>query len=382
MASPQPVWEPGFVLPAHLPARYAGDTLRQVARLSVGGSRLRVVLSNEYGRQPLRIGAARLARAADASAIDPATDRPLRFAGSEAVLIPPGGRAVSDPVELALPALARVAVSLYLPEPSAPAGFHWGALETAYQVPGRHVEAPRLAGATESPVRVFLSGLLVETAQPAAAVVALGDSITDGVGATPGADRRWPDVLAERLHSRGVASLNAGIAGARLLRDGMGVNAAARLARDVFSVPGLRSVIVLLGTNDLGWPGGPFAPQDRPVPPQELIDGLRQLIAQARAHNVRIVGATLTPFEGALQGTPLEGHYSPGKERARQAVNAWIRDSGEFDAVIDFDRILRDPARPARLRADLDSGDHLHPGDAGYRAMAEGIDLDLLLGRR
>jgi lysophospholipase L1-like esterase len=290
---------------------------------------------------------------------------------------------VSDPVDLAAPALGRVAVSLYLPQPTEPSTFHWDARQTAYVADGDQTAAIQLpADATKLDTRVFLSALMVESPTPPKSVVTLGDSLTDGNGSTPDADRRWPDVLAERLAARGVAVLNAGISGGRLLKPGMGLSGLARVQRDVLGQPGVRAMIVMLGTNDIGWPGGPFAPQEPPMTAEALIDGLRQLIAQAHAHNVRIVGATLAPNENALQGTPLEGHHSPAKERVRQAVNRWIRESAQFDAVVDFDALLRDPARPSRLLPAYDSGDHLHPGDVGAKAMAQAIDLDVLLDER
>jgi lysophospholipase L1-like esterase len=236
------------------------------------------------------------------------------------------------------------------------------------------------AAATPWSTRVYLSGLIVETPKAPTTVVALGDSITDGNGSKPGANTRWPDALAERLAPRGVGVLNAGISGGRLMKDGMGRAALERAGRDVFAQPGVRAVIVLLGTNDIGWPGGPFAPQEPAMRAEELIQGFRQLIEMAHAHNVRIVAGTITPNERALEGTPLAGHHSPEKDKVRQAVNRWIRESGAFDAVVDFDALLRDPARPIRLKAAMDSGDHLHPGDAGYKAMAAAIDLDALLG--
>lgn len=381
MASTQPIWGGDFVLPTGLPFQFNRQTIRQVARLSIGGAKLRVVISNEGGTTPLYIGAARVARHADGSAIVEGTDRPLRFGGQADVTVPPGARLISDPVDLPLPALSEVAVSLYLPRPSQPAGFHFDARQTAYVTDGDLTGAPRLpAAATPWSTRVYVSGLIVETPKAPTTVVALGDSITDGNGSTPGANTRWPDALAERLAGRGVGVLNAGISGGRLMRDGMGRAALERAGRDVFAQPGARAVIVLLGTNDIGWPGGPFAPQEPAMRAEELIQGFRQLIEMAHAHNVRIVAGTITPNERGLEGTPLAGHHSPEKDKVRQAVNRWIRESGAFDAVVDFDALLRDPARPIRLKAAMDSGDHLHPGDAGYKAMAAAIDLDALLG--
>jgi lysophospholipase L1-like esterase len=381
MASTQPIWGGDFVLPTGLPFQFNRQTIRQVARLSIGGAKLRVVISNEGGTTPLYIGAARVARHAEGSAVVEGTDRPLRFGGQADVTVPPGARLISDPVDLPLPALSEVAVSLYLPKPSPPAGFHFDARQTAYVADGDLTGAPRLpAAATPWSTRVYVSGLIVETPKAPTTVVALGDSITDGNGSTPGANTRWPDALAGRLAGRGVGVLNAGISGGRLMKDGMGRAALERASRDVFAQPGVRAVIVLLGTNDIGWPGGPFAPQEPAMRAEELIQGFRQLIEMAHAHNVRIVAGTITPNERGLEGTPLAGHHSPEKDKVRQAVNRWIRESGAFDAVVDFDALLRDPARPIRLKTTMDSGDHLHPGDAGYRAMAAAIDLDALLG--
>ncbi|KIQ32015.1 lipase [Variovorax paradoxus] len=381
MASTQPIWSGDFVLPSGLPFQFNRQTIRQVARLSIGGAKLRVVISNEGGTAPLYIGAARVARHGEGSAIVEGTDRALHFGGQADVTVPPGARLVSDPVDLPLPALGEVAVSLYLPKPSQPAGFHFDARETSYVADGDLTGAARLpASASQWGTRVYVSGLIVETPTPPATVVALGDSITDGNGSTSGANTRWPDALAERLAPRGVGVLNAGISGGRLLKDGMGRAGLERAGRDAFAQPGVRAVIVLLGTNDIGWPGGPFAPQEPAMRAEDLIQGFRQLVAMARAHNVRLVAGTITPNERALEGTPLEGHHSTEKDKVRQAVNRWIRESGAFDAVVDFDALLRDPARPIRLKAAMDSGDHLHPGDAGYKAMAAAIDLDALLG--
>jgi lysophospholipase L1-like esterase len=367
LSSPQPVWDERFLLPLGMPRELNGVTLRQVMRTSLGGERLRVVLSNEYGPTPLKVGRLSIRREGEAGAV------PLRFQGSDEALVPPGSRLLSDPIPLQTRAGDRLEVDLRLPQLASLAGFHWDARERTLVLAGD-------ADIQTLSARAFITELLVESSRPPVAVVAIGDSITDGNGSTPGADQRWPDHLARRLAPRGVATLNAGISGNRLLCDGMGDSALARFDRDVLRHRGVRAVIVLLGTNDIGWPGGPFGPGEPPVPIPELTRGLRQLVEQGHARGVRVIGATLPPFEDALKGTPLEGHHSPQKETQRQRLNEWIRESGEFDAVVDFDLVLRDPQRPSRLRLDFDSGDHLHPGDAGYRAMADAVDLDALLG--
>lgn len=380
-ASPQPTWDAGFVLPNGAPPRLHDQTLRQVARLSVGGQRVRIALSNAYGSEPVTIGAARIARSAGGARIDPASDRALSFGGRPGVTLPPGAPVLSDPVELDLAALGEVAVSLYLPQDTALRSFHWEGRQDAYLAQGERSAAVDLDRAQVLQTRPFLSGVYVETARPTRSVVALGDSITDGAGSSPNRNQRWPDLLAQRLAPRDVAVLNAGISGGRLLSDGMGASALARFERDVLS---LRpdSVLVLIGINDIAWPGSSFEPERAAVGAASLIAGYRQLIARAQVHGVRIVGATLTPFEGALPDAPIRDYYNRDKERLRQAVNAWIRDSGEFDAVVDFDAITRDPRHPRRLRPAYDSGDRLHPGDAGYRAMAEAVDEAVLFGAR
>ena len=382
-ASPQAVWQPDFILPANMPARLNDQTVRQVARLSVGGARLRLVLSNAHGGAPLQVGAVTLALAAGGSAVAPHSLRTVTFAGSNTATIAPGAPLVSDPVTLTVPDLARLTVSIHLPQDTAVTTFHWDGRETAWIAPGDQSGAPaidaRLPGLHTTTARLLLSSIEVAAAPAASAVAVLGDSISDGAGASLGRDTRWPDVLAQRLAPHGVAVINAGISGARLLTDGMGVNALARLERDVLAQPGVRTAIVLLGINDISWPGTAFAPHGRRPALQELTDGYRQLIAQAHRHGVRVIGATLTPFEGALPGTPLANYYQPEKELLRQQLNDWIRHSGSFDAVLDADVLLRDPVQPRRLLPAYDSGDHLHPGDAGNRALAEAVDLRLLL---
>ncbi|MGK5002483.1 SGNH/GDSL hydrolase family protein [Janthinobacterium sp. LB2P70] len=384
-ASPQAVWRSDFLFPSNVPTVLHGQTVRQVARLSVGGPRVRIVLSNAYGKVPLRIGAATVALATSGSAIEPGSLRTLTFSGQPAASVAPGAPLVSDPVELSVPDLARLTVSIHLPQASPVATFHWDGRETAWIAPQDQTRAARIddaPGVQTTTARLLLSAIQVEAAQGAQAVAILGDSISDGATASLGMDARWPDFLARRLAPHGVAVINAGISGARLLSDGMGDNALARFERDVLAQPGVRTVVVLLGINDISWPGTAFAPRQKRPTLEELTNGYTQLIAQARSRGVRVIAATLTPFEGALPGTPLSNYYQPEKDALRQQLNAWLRASGSFDAVLDFDALARDPEHPLRLLPAYDSGDHLHPGDAGNRALAEAIDVSLLLPAR
>lgn len=239
--------------------------------------------------------------------------------------------------------------------------------------------SPRILETTT--VRLVLAGVLVDAPDAVGTVVVLGDSITDGAGATLDADTRWPDLLARRAAPRGIAVINAGISGARLLSDGMGNAALARMDRDVLAQPGVRTLILMLGTNDIAWPGTPFDPNAPPVTFETIITGYRAVVARAHANGVRVVGATLPPFRGALPDTPLSAtYYSATKDALRARVNDWIRNSGTFDSVVDYDSVLADPARPDHLLPAFDSGDHLHPGDAGNQAMADAIDLTTLIG--
>lgn len=380
-AAPQATWGADFVLPNNAPDRVRDQTLRQVARISVGGERVRIALSNAYGREPVTIGAARIARSLGGSRTEAGSDRALTFGGRASVTLLPGAPVLSDPVQLSAPALAELAISLYLPQDTALRSFHWEGLQDAYLAQGDRSAQPALEDAEKIRSRPYLSGVYVESARPVRTVVAFGDSITDGAASTPNKNRRWPDFLAQRLAARDIAVLNAGISGAQVLNDGMGVNALARFERDVLAQRP-DSVVLLMGINDIGWPGSSFEPARAAMSSQRLIDGYRQLIARARQAGVRIVGATLTPFENALPDTPVKRYFNPEKEQVRQQVNAWIRSSGEFDAVADFDALLRDPKHPARMQTAFDSGDRLHPGDAGYRAMADSLDEAVLFGSR
>ena len=378
MASPQPTWGNELPLPTRIPQALADSTIHQTMRISSGGSRIRVVVSNEYGRQPLVIGAARVAFVEGIDHIRAGSGHSLTFSDQEQVSIAAGETRISDPIDLAVPALSELAISLYLPQHTPLTTFHWDGKQTAFITPGKQVNAQRLEGREHVEARLFLSDILVDAPPDTRALVVLGDSITDGNGSTLDSNRRWTDFLAQRLITQKLAVLNAGISGARLLEDGMGVSALARFERDVLGKPGVKTVILMLGINDISWPGSSFEP-DRLVPPKEkLIAGYRQLIDQAHRNNIRIIGTTLMPVEGALEGTIVMNYHSAEKEQLRQAINHWIRTSHAFDAVIDFDLLTRDPEHPTRLLPLIDSGDHLHPGDVGNKAMAESADLKML----
>ncbi len=370
------------------------ETLRLIVHTSIGGKRVRVRLSNTFGAAPVRIGAAHVALRQRGAAIVTGTDRVLTFGGMKEIVIAPGAPVLSDPVELNVPALSDLAVSLYLPDQAQGATLHAGAYQTNYvSESGDHSASAILPVSRTLGTWPFLTEVEVLPAIPAAAIVAFGDSITDGAVTTPDTNRRWPDRLAVRLQesarrSAALASLgglgvvNRGIGGNRLLRDPgtvpvFGKAALARFDRDVLATAGVKYVIVLLGINDIGQPGTDSAPATEAAGASEVIGAHRQLIARARAKGLTIVGATLTPFEGTI----FPGYYTADKEAARSAVNAWIRSSGEFDAVIDFDRAVRDPARPTRMLPAYDSGDHLHPNDRGMQAMADAIDLNVFAAR-
>ena len=272
-------------------------------------------------------------------------------------------------------------MSLFFPDITPTTTWHNDAKQTGYLADGDKTGAADLPDAEKLPSRLFLSEILVDASPNARAVVTFGDSITDGDGSTADANHRWPDRLAERLVKAGanVAIVNEGISGARVLRDRMGDNALARFDRDVLSQPRADTVVLMMGINDIGWPDTILVPKGEPAPSaQDVIEGYEQLIARAHEHHLRILGATLTPFEDTFHGTPLYGYYDEAKEAKREAINDWIRKSGQFDGVIDFDALTRDPADPKHIKAEYDHGDHLHPNDAGYEAMAASIDLGML----
>ncbi|RNF32404.1 hypothetical protein NM04_01885 [Massilia aurea] len=340
---------------------FNNQTLRLIVQSSVGGNRVRIRLSNELGSTPLRIGAARIGLRAQGSDLAPGTDRALTFGGRAGVTIPAGAPALSDPVELNLAPLAQVAVSLYLPGAVQAATVHVQARQTGYvSSSGDHTASASLPVQRTIAAWPFLTALEVDGMQ--GAIVVLGD-----------ADRRWTDVLARLLQARRdaaarLAVIDRGVKGNRLLGDDpanplAGRSALARFERDVLATSGVRQLVLMIGIEDIG-----HSSAANPVTLEELVAGYRQLIARARAARIAVTGGTLAPFEGAAL-------YSIEKEALRQAVNAWIRSSGEFDAVFDADRVLRDPANPSRLLPAYDSGDHLHPNDRGNQALGEAMPL-------
>jgi lysophospholipase L1-like esterase len=360
---------------------FENQTIRHVVHTSVGGRRVRVRLSNAFGVLPLRIGAVNVALSRGDAAINTATNRRLTFGGQGGIMVPAGAVAVSDAVELYVPAAADLAVSVYLPELTEPATYHEVTLQDSYVTgPGNFVGAADLPGATVTQSTFYLTVVEVQATESIGTLVALGDSITQGAGSTPNANRTWPDRLSERLnHSRPRLSVvNQGVGCGRLLYDLCGPGGAARFDRDVLTVTGASHVIVALGLNDLMIPsilpnfGKPeFAAET--VTAAELITGLQQLIARARAQGLRIYGATITPNGSST----VPGAHTPDTEAKRQAVNRWIRSSGAFDGVIDFDAAVREPSNPARLQQLYDA-DGIHLTDAGYEAMANAINLAML----
>ena len=385
---------------------FHNQTLRLIVHTSVGGEKVRIKISNTFGDQPLLIGAAHIARRASEAEIDPASDRTLKFHGRSSVTIPARSMMVSDPVDLDVPALSDLAVSLFFPETAALTTSHILAKQTNYV----SAETGDATAQTKFPVAKtitawpFLTGVDVAALSHGASIVALGSSLTDGDGSTRDTNRRWPDVLAERLQRAGgeaaeLGVLNEGIIGNRLLSDtesprqaggppplgpvldelgpALGQSGVARFDRDALAQAGVKYVILALGVNDMLFPGA-FIPLTEGVTAKDVIAGNRQLISRAHKKGIRVIGTTIPPFEHALFRDPFyDRFYSPGNEKTRQEVNAWIRTCGEFDGVIDFDEAVRDPSHPTQILPAFDSGDHLHVNNAGNVAQGNIISLSL-----
>ncbi len=360
---------------------FENQTLREIVHTTIGGDTVRVRLSNAFASDAVEIAAAHIALRASGADIAAGSDHALTFSGRPAVVIPPGATVLSDPVKLDVPVAGDLAISLYLPKTATGAGIHYSAQQTSYAANGDLTGAASLPGAATLSSWVFVTGVDVLAPESTGMVVAFGDSITDGALSTSDVNHRWPDILAARLLARHggkkVAVIDAGIGGNRVLHDARsdvryGVNALARFDRDALAQPGVKWIILLEGINDLGH-YDPAGPDSEKPSAEDVIAGLKQMVERAHELGIKVVGGTLTPFEG----TPFGHYFTPEKEAKRKAINEWIRNGGAFDGVADFDKAVRDPEHPDRMLAAYDSGDHLHPKDAGYKAMGEAVDLAL-----
>jgi lysophospholipase L1-like esterase len=347
-----------------------GVTLREVVHVSIGGEMVRVRFSNLYGTDPLVIGAAQIAQTLKGAAVVAGSGKPLTFHGQTSVSIPAGALAVSDGVPFKFAPLSDLTVSFYLPSPSGPITEHQLGNATSYHAPGNVAATDTLETPTTLTSWEYLNGIDTLASADAAAVITIGDSITDGAKSTIDTNQRWPDELARRLQAdpkyRHLAVLNEAISGNKILLDGAGPNALARFDRDVIAQSGAKYLLILEGINDIGRlhsvPDGATA--------ADLISALDQMIVRAHAHGMAVIGCTLTPYHGA-------GYYTENGEAIRKAVNDWIRTSGAFDGVVDFEAAVRDPNHPDTYLPADDPGDHLHPNDAGYKVMGDAIDLKL-----
>jgi lysophospholipase L1-like esterase len=373
---------PQLVEQANLPPPpgFGDATLRQIVRVSIGGRKMRLRLSNAFGNSELTLHSVRVARSAGGGAIQKGTDRPVTFRGAASVTIPAGAPILSDTLDFELAPLTNVTVTIRLRGAPAAITGHPGSRTTSYLMAGEATDALELAGAAPVVHWYFLSGIEVLADERVAAVAILGDSISDGRGSTTDGNDRWPDNLARRLQAAKpdtpVAVLNLALGGNRVWRDGVGPNALSRLDRDVLAQPGVRWLIVLEGVNDIGAARKDRANGEWAPTADDLILAYEQIIERAHARGILVYGGTIMAFEG------FKDYDSPAAEADRQRVNAWIRTGGRFDGVIDFDAATRDPARPTRLSSAVDGGDHLHPSAAGYRIMADAIDLGLFVARK
>jgi lysophospholipase L1-like esterase len=392
-------------IPGHVQT-FNNQTLRLIVHTSVSGERVRIRLSNTFGDGPLLIGAAHVAIRAGGAKIVKGSDHEVTFSGQNSTTVPKGSMVISDPIDLDVPALSDLAISLFLPRPTRATTSHLRALQTNYlsRETGDTTAKIKFSAAETFASWPFLTGVDVMASPQGATIVALGSSLTDGQGSTPDANRRWPDVLAERLQKAGgetakLSVVNEGIIGNRLLNDSqsprqagsptplagvfagfgpaLGEAGLKRFERDVIAQPGIKYVIVALGVNDILFPGS-FIPESERITAQDLIDGYDQIIARAHQQKIRVIITTIPPFEHSFWSTPLfDRFYSSENEKTRQDVNKWIRTAAGFDGVIDFDAAVRDPDRPTQILPTYDAGDHLHVNDAGNVSQGNAISLEL-----
>jgi lysophospholipase L1-like esterase len=358
------------------PSSFNNQTLRMVVRVSTGGSRMRIHLSNAFGSTPLAVGAAHVALRSKDSAIVRDSDRALSFSGKRSVVIPPGAEMLSDPVALTVAPLGELAVSVYVPADTGPASAHSLGLHTTWiSKEGDFTGAADFADATTSQSWYWVSGVDVQATADSGTIVAFGDSITDGATSSPNTDRSWPSVLAQRLLANpataNVSVVNEGISGNRVLSDGAGVSALARFDRDVLAQAGVKWLMILEGINDMNGAARAATTGAPVITADDLIGAMKQMIERAHTHGIKVIGCTLTPF----------GNATDNVDAMRQALNLFIRTGGAFDSVVDFDKVIQDPANPRQFREAFNNTDRLHPNDAGYQAMADAIDLSMFASK-
>jgi len=378
-ASPQKVWNKDFVFPTLIPDQISNQTIKQISQISLGGEAIRLIFTNQYGDQPIYIDKTTVGLIKGQS-LKSKSAYPVYFSGKLKAQILPGKQLISDPIQLPVPDHGQLMVNTFIQKPTTFKTFHWDAKQTSWLITGNQtadLKAPSSAKTTTA--RLLLSAVEVKPKRKAHVIAVIGDSITDGATATLDANTRWTDFLAKRLSPHQVAVINSGISGNRLLNDGMGDSALERLKKEVFQYSGVKTLIVLVGINDISWPGTAFAPK-QPIPTFEaLTQGYKRVVDEAHRQGIQVIGATLLPFSGALPNTPLDNYYQPNKDELRQRINHWMRTSHTFDGVLDLDQGLKDPKHPDRLNPIYDSGDHLHPNDHGNQQMANLVDVNQLL---
>ncbi|OCZ68963.1 SGNH/GDSL hydrolase family protein [Acinetobacter pittii] len=380
-ASPQKVWNKDFVFPTNIPDQISNQTIKQISQISLGGEAIRLVFTNQYGDQPLYIDKTTVGLVKGQS-LKSKSAYPVYFSGKLKAQILPGKQLMSDPIQLPVPDHAQLMVNTFIEKPTTFKTFHWDAKQTSWLITSNqtaNLNTPSSAKTTTA--RLLLSSIEVKPKRKAHVVAVIGDSITDGATATLDANTRWTDFLAKRLSPHQVAVINSGISGNRLLTDGMGDSALERLKKEVFQYSGVKTLIVLVGINDISWPGTAFAPKQQIPTFEALTQGYKGVVDEAHRQGIQVIGATLLPFSGALPNTPLDNYYQPNKDELRQRINHWMRTSHTFDGVLDLEQGLKDPKHPDRLNPIYDSGDHLHPNDHGNQQMANLVDLNQLINQ-
>nr|WP_312321726.1 SGNH/GDSL hydrolase family protein [Acinetobacter oleivorans] len=380
-ASPQKVWNKDFVFPTNIPDQISNQTIKQISQISLGGEAVRLVFTNQYGDQPLSIDKTTVGIFKGQS-LKAKSVYPVYFSGKLKAQILPGKQLISDPIQLPVPDHAQLMVNSFIQKPTTFKTFHWDAKQTSWIIAGNQTANSNTpSSAQTTTARLLLSAIEVKPKHKTHVVAVIGDSITDGATATLDANTRWTDFLAKRLSPHQIAVINSGISGNRLLTDGMGDSALKRLNSEVFQYSGVKTLIVLIGINDISWPGTAFAPKQQIPSFEALTEGYKRVVKDAHEQGIQVIGATLLPFSGALPNTPLDNYYQPNKDELRQRINHWMRTSKTFDGVLDLEQGLKDSKHSDRLNPIYDSGDHLHPNDRGNQQMANLVDLNQLVNQ-